>query len=147
MIASDKQVVHMYVNVRLPLAGGLIKQTTTAADWSVLYSFFLVCSTRPLLIFFGRPDGKVFLTVVPILPWFLVSILLWMIFTREAGRGCGRLLDPLSDFLRSVAETLDYYPHLFAQNLLLFRAKYCGNFTCHRTEKGQNVNSAQQISR
>ena len=97
--------------------------------------------------FFGRPDGKVFLTVVPILPWFLVSILLWMIFTREAGRGCGRLLDPLSDFLRFVAETLDYYPHLFAQNLLLFRAKYCGNFTCHRTEKGQNVNSAQQICR
>ena len=25
----------MYVNVRLPLAGGLIKQTTAAADWSV----------------------------------------------------------------------------------------------------------------
>ena len=141
MIASDKQVVHMYVNVRLPLAGGLIKQTTMAL------LIFLVCSTGPLLIFFGRPDGMVFLTVVPILPWFLVSILLWMIFTREAGRGCGRLLDPLSDFLRSVAETLDYYPHLFAQNLLLFRAKYCGNFTCHRTEKGQNVNLAQQICR
>ena len=29
MIASDKQVVHMYVNAHLPLAGGLIKQTTT----------------------------------------------------------------------------------------------------------------------
>ena len=26
---------HMYVNERLPLAGGLIKQTTAAADWSV----------------------------------------------------------------------------------------------------------------
>ena len=34
MIASDKQVVHMYVNVHLPLAGGLIKQTTMGADWS-----------------------------------------------------------------------------------------------------------------
>ena len=34
MIASDKQVVHMSVNVRLPLAGGLIKQTTMGADWS-----------------------------------------------------------------------------------------------------------------
>ena len=113
-----------------------------------LYSthFFSVFDRTPTY-FFGRPDGMVFLTVVPILPWFLVSILLWMIFTREAGRGCGRLLDPLSDFLRSVAETLDYYPHLFAQNLLLFRAKYCGNFTCHRTEKGQNVNSAKQICR
>ena len=42
MIASDKQVVHMYVNERLPLAGGLIKQTTAAADWSLLYSFFRV---------------------------------------------------------------------------------------------------------
>ena len=39
-IASDKQVVHMYVNARLRLAGGLIKQTTAAADWSVFYSFF-----------------------------------------------------------------------------------------------------------
>ena len=67
MIASDKQVVHMYVNVRLPLAGGLIKQTTMAL------LIFLVCSTGPLLIFFGRPDGMVFLTVVPILPWFLCS--------------------------------------------------------------------------
>ena len=37
MIASDKQVVHIYVNARLPLVGGLIKQTTIAADWSVLY--------------------------------------------------------------------------------------------------------------
>ena len=26
---------HMYVNAPLPLAGGLIKQTTAAADWSV----------------------------------------------------------------------------------------------------------------
>ena len=26
---------HMYVNARLPLTGGLKKQTTTAADWSV----------------------------------------------------------------------------------------------------------------
>ena len=26
---------HMYVNAWLPLAGGLIKQTTAAADWSV----------------------------------------------------------------------------------------------------------------
>ena len=34
MIALDKQVVHMYVNVRC-LAGGLIKQTTAAANWSV----------------------------------------------------------------------------------------------------------------
>ena len=32
MIASEKQVVQMYVNARLPLAGGLIKQTSTAAD-------------------------------------------------------------------------------------------------------------------
>ena len=33
--------MHMYVNAnaRLPSAGGLIKQTTAAADWSVLYSF------------------------------------------------------------------------------------------------------------
>ena len=71
MIASDKQVVHMYVNARLPLAGGLIKQTTMATDWSVLYSIFLVWSTGPLLNFFGRPDEKLFLTVVPypILPW------------------------------------------------------------------------------
>ena len=37
MIESDKQVVHMYVNARLSLAGGLIKQTTAAADWSILY--------------------------------------------------------------------------------------------------------------
>ena len=32
MIASDKQVLHLYVNAHLPLAGGLIKQTTAAAD-------------------------------------------------------------------------------------------------------------------
>ena len=55
MIASDKQV------------GVLIKQTTTAANWSVFYSFFLVW-VDPVLIFFGRPDGKLFLTGVPILP-------------------------------------------------------------------------------
>ena len=35
MIASEKQVVHMSVNACLLLAGGLIKQTTAAADWSV----------------------------------------------------------------------------------------------------------------
>ena len=29
--------MHMYVNACLPLAGGLIKQTTVAADWSLLY--------------------------------------------------------------------------------------------------------------
>ena len=68
MIASDKQVVHMYVNVRLPLAGGLIKQTTVDVDWSVLYSFFSVVD-RTLTNFFCRPDGKLFLTGVPILPW------------------------------------------------------------------------------
>ena len=42
MIASDKQIVHMYVNVCLASAGGLIKQIITAADWSLLYSFFRV---------------------------------------------------------------------------------------------------------
>ena len=38
MIASNKQIVHMYVNALLPLAGGLIKQTTMAADWSVTFA-------------------------------------------------------------------------------------------------------------
>ena len=51
MIASDKQVVHMYENARLPLAGGLIKQTSVAADH-----------------FFGRLDRNLFLTGVQILP-------------------------------------------------------------------------------
>ena len=38
MIASDKQIVHMYVNALSLLAGGLIKQTTAAADWSVTFA-------------------------------------------------------------------------------------------------------------
>ena len=37
MIASDKQIVHMYVNALLPLAGGLIQQKTMAADLSVTF--------------------------------------------------------------------------------------------------------------
>ena len=38
MFASDKQVLHLYVNAHLPLAGGLIKQTTAAADWSIFFA-------------------------------------------------------------------------------------------------------------
>ena len=37
-----------------------------------LYStllIFLVWSTGPLLIIFGRPDGKLFLSPLPIIPW------------------------------------------------------------------------------
>ena len=74
MIASDKQIVHMYVNVCLASAGGLIKQTIAAADWSLLYSFFRVVD-RTLTHFFSRLDGKLFLTSVPILPCFLNIVL------------------------------------------------------------------------
>ena len=44
MIASDKQVVHMYVNARLPLAGGLIKQTSACSThfFSAVTSFLWV---------------------------------------------------------------------------------------------------------
>ena len=62
MIASNKQIVHMYVNALLPLAGGLIKQTTMGADWS----FFSVVN-QTLTHFFGRPDGKLFPSFLPIL--------------------------------------------------------------------------------
>ena len=37
---------------------------------------FLVWSTGPLLIFFGRPDRKLFLTSVPILPWLYWTVYL-----------------------------------------------------------------------
>ena len=42
-----------------------------------LYStllIFLVWSTGPLLIIFGRPDGKLFLSPLPIIPWVGVAI-------------------------------------------------------------------------
>ena len=53
----------------LPLAGGLIRQTTVAADWSVFYSFFSVVN-RTIANFFlvDRPDGKLFLK--PVFPFF-----------------------------------------------------------------------------
>ena len=42
-----------------------------------LYStllIFLVWSTGPLLIIFGRPDGKLFLSPLPIIPWVVALL-------------------------------------------------------------------------
>ena len=63
MIASNKQIVHMYVNALLPLAGGLIKQTTMAADWSVTFAV-RVWSTIVHSVFAVQEPGN----LLPIIP-------------------------------------------------------------------------------
>ena len=83
-VAIWPPLLHMYVNARLPLAGGLIKQTTAAADWSVLYSIFQCGRPDPYFTkFISRPDVKLILTVVPILPCLVHLLHLFIMFDND----------------------------------------------------------------
>ena len=101
---------------------------------SQLYSFFgVVDQTLTVLIFFGRPDRKLFLTGVPILPWSPPR-------TQRTSKShnCPYLIIfwwfqlPINMYLHLVNHFVSYLQQTDSQQLQISSvAKHCCNLYCH----------------